>query len=116
MTIRRDIMQDKATRRQFLKAAGMSGAALSVGNLGFLEKVPPVSAQEARVTPALVRLNAGIEPLVRLIEDTPQAELLEQVAQRIRQGTTYQQVVARSEEHTSELQSHSDIVCRLLLE
>src|SRR2546422_5049856 len=87
-------MQDKATRRQFLKAAGMSGAALSVGNLGFLEKVPPVSAQEARVTPALVRLNAGIEPLVRLIEDTPQAELLEQVAQRIRQGTTYQQVVA----------------------
>src|SRR5437016_7690753 len=94
MTIRRDIMQDKATRRQFLKAAGMSGAALSVGNLGFLEKVPPVSAQEARVTPALVRLGAGIEPLVRLIEDTPQAELLEQVAQRIHQGATYQQVVA----------------------
>src|SRR5437879_8728599 len=87
-------MQDKATRRQFLKAAGMSGAAHSGGKLGFLEKVPPVSAQEARVTPALVRLNAGIEPLVRLIEDTPQAELLEQVAQRIRQGTTYQQVVA----------------------
>src|SRR5216117_3219186 len=87
-------MQDKATRRQFLKVAGLSGAALSVGNFGFLEKVPPVSAQEARVTPALVKLDAGIEPLVRLIEDTPQAELLEQVAQRIRQGTTYQQAVA----------------------
>src|SRR2546428_2437597 len=27
-----------------------------------------------------------------------------------------QQVVARSEEHTSELQSRSDLVCRLLLE
>src|SRR5436190_24134548 len=26
------------------------------------------------------------------------------------------QVVGRSEEHTSELQSHSDLVCRLLLE
>ena len=25
------------------------------------------------------------------------------------------QIVARSEEHTSELQSHSDLVCRLLL-
>ena len=25
-------------------------------------------------------------------------------------------LVARSEEHTSELQSHSDLVCRLLLE
>src|SRR5881296_4044485 len=87
-------MQDKATRRQFLKVAGMSGAALSVGNFGFLEKVPPVSAQEARVTPALVKLDAGIEPLVRLIEETPQSDLLEKVAQRIRQGTSYQQVVA----------------------
>src|SRR5438132_10611120 len=27
-----------------------------------------------------------------------------------------QEQVARSEEHTSELQSHSDLVCRLLLE
>src|SRR5260221_8563887 len=29
---------------------------------------------------------------------------------------TYAADVARSEEHTSELQSHSDLVCRLLLE
>src|SRR5438034_6653425 len=29
---------------------------------------------------------------------------------------TYTGVFARSEEHTSELQSHSDLVCRLLLE
>src|SRR5438034_2202299 len=28
----------------------------------------------------------------------------------------YESMVARSEEHTSELQSHSDLVCRLLLE
>src|SRR5437879_10298490 len=82
-------MQDKTTRRQFLKVAG-----ISAGSFAFLKNVPPGSAQEAKVTPALVRLGAGIEPLVRLIEDTPQAELLEQVAQRIHQGATYQQVVA----------------------
>jgi hypothetical protein len=41
-----------------------------------------------------VKLDAGIEPLVRLIEDTPQSDLLEKVAQRIHQGTSYQQVVA----------------------
>jgi len=82
-------MQDKTTRRQFLKVAG-----ISAGSFAFLKNVPPVSAQEAKVTPALVRLGAGIEPLVRLIEDTPQAELLEQVAQRIHQGATYQQIVA----------------------
>jgi len=87
-------MQDKATRRQFMKVAGMSGAALGLGNFAFLKSVPPVSAQETRVTPALVKLDSGIEPLVRLIEDTPQADLLEQVAQRIHQGTTYQQIVA----------------------
>lgn len=60
----------------------------------FLGKLPPVSAQDARVNPKLVRLEAGIEPLVRLIEDTPQSDLLEKVAQRIRQGTTYQEVVS----------------------
>jgi len=30
--------------------------------------------------------------------------------------TNFAYVVARSEEHTSELQSHHDLVCRLLLE
>src|SRR5699024_11544378 len=34
----------------------------------------------------------------------------------IYEGTTQLQVVARSEEHTSELQSRFDLVCRLLLE
>src|SRR5437588_8453675 len=33
---------------------------------------------------------------------------------RIRFGIVFQEI--RSEEHTSELQSHSDLVCRLLLE
>src|SRR6266566_8560460 len=87
-------MADKTTRRQFLKYAGVSGTALGVGNLAFLTRLPAVSAQEARVSPRLVRLDAGIEPLVRLIEETAQSDLLEKVAQRIHQGTTYQQVVA----------------------
>ena len=87
-------MGDTTTRRQFLKYASVGGTALGVGNLAFLTGLPAVSAQEAQVSPRLVRLDAGIEPLVRLIEETPQSELLEKVAQRIRQGTTYQQVVA----------------------
>src|SRR5438034_1960328 len=33
-----------------------------------------------------------------------------------RQGVGEQHLQVRSEEHTSELQSHSDLVCRLLLE
>src|SRR5438034_3869550 len=33
-----------------------------------------------------------------------------------RRATSSPRISARSEEHTSELQSHSDLVCRLLLE
>src|SRR5438132_2121442 len=38
----------------------------------------------------------------------------EDVAENL--GRSRQYAAARSEEHTSELQSHSDLVCRLLLE
>src|SRR5438132_9909067 len=34
----------------------------------------------------------------------------------LEQSERHSRVAARSEEHTSELQSHSDLVCRLLLE
>src|SRR5215211_8762625 len=42
----------------------------------------------------------------------------ERVGLRVRAGDRVQRLhgSARSEEHTSELQSHSDLVCRLLLE
>lgn len=87
-------MAERTTRRRFLQSAAVGGTALGFGSLAFLRRLPPVSAQEARVSPPLVKLDPGIEPLVRLIEETPQSDLLEQVAQRIRQGTSYQQVVA----------------------
>src|SRR5436190_4589999 len=38
------------------------------------------------------------------------------VSRRARQSARYGTTRGRSEEHTSELQSHSDLVCRLLLE
>src|SRR5260221_1301132 len=41
---------------------------------------------------------------------------LGQHVQRLRAGSAGIAVGGRSEEHTSELQSHSDLVCRLLLE
>lgn len=87
-------MAEKTTRRRFLQSAAVGGTALGLGSLAFLKKLPPVSAQNARVSPGLVKLDAGLEPLVRLIEETPQSDLLEQVARRIRQGASYQQVVA----------------------
>src|SRR5438034_8764841 len=43
-------------------------------------------------------------------------ELTHKAAARYQAEASYRLAVPRSEEHTSELQSHSDLVCRLLLE
>ena len=74
-------MADKTTRREFLKYAGVSGSALGIGNLAFLTRLRAVSAQEARVSPRLVKLNSGIEPLVRLIEDHGGVALINKMVQ-----------------------------------
>jgi hypothetical protein len=76
-------------RRQFI-GTGLAG----LGNLAFLQGLPPLTAQDVRVNPNRVQLNADIEPLVRLIEETPQNRLLEEVAARIRQGTSYQDILS----------------------
>src|SRR5438034_4519907 len=44
------------------------------------------------------------------------AQAVRRVLPQARAAADYVIVLARSEEHTSELQSHSDLVCRLLLE
>src|SRR5260221_1258095 len=69
---------------------------------------------------AVVRLlegiHAGIDPSFDP-EDRPAAQV-EPPAELIAQGfqiPSADRAYTRSEEHTSELQSHSDLVCRLLL-
>ena len=54
----------------------------------------PVSAAEAQRDPGTVRFQPDIEPLVRLLEDTPREHLLEEVAVRIRDGLSYREVLA----------------------
>src|SRR5438034_7199892 len=51
--------------------------------------------------------------LARLVDRNPKLVLL-QSGRNVRMRVSGN--IGRSEEHTSELQSHSDIVCRLLLE
>src|SRR2546430_13739200 len=52
--------------------------------------------------------------LHRLLEHGVEAEEVAQAARRMQASAIYSQ--DRSEEHTSELQSQSNLVCRLLLE
>ncbi len=76
------------TRRGFVEAS-LLGAA----GLGAFAKLPAVSAAEARVDSEMVRFRPEIEPLVRLLEDTPRERLLEEVGSRIRAGTTHREIV-----------------------
>src|SRR5262249_28532039 len=44
--------------------------------------------------PNLVRLDSEIEPLVRVLEDTPRDKLLEEMGARIKKGLSYRDVLA----------------------
>src|SRR5437588_404177 len=83
----------RTTRREFLGTT-MGGGLLMGGGLGFLAGLRPVTAAEARLEPSLVRLDSGIEPTVRLLEETPRERLLEEVATRIKNGLSYREVLA----------------------
>jgi hypothetical protein len=80
-------------RRSFLRTAATAGALISLGDLGFLSRLPRVSAAEAKLDTKFVQFRPEIEPLVRLLEDTPRERLLEEVAARIKRGTTYREVL-----------------------
>jgi hypothetical protein len=87
-------MSMSSSRRQFLTTTASAAAFAGATQLGFLNKLPPVSAEEAKADPKVVKLSDDIEPLVRLLEETPRDKLLEEVASRIRKGTSYREVVA----------------------
>ena len=76
-------------RRSFLTAS-----ALGAGSLAFLDGLPVVSAADAKPDPNLVSLDSGIEPLVRLLEETPREKLLEEVGSRVKKGLAYREVLA----------------------
>src|SRR5262245_24514327 len=82
-------MNPRPDRRSFLAAS-----ALGASGLAFLEDLPPVAAADAKPDPDLVRLDSGIEPLVRLLEDTPREKLLEEVGARVKKGLAYRDVLA----------------------
>jgi hypothetical protein len=84
----------RKTRRDALKTGAAAGLMFGLGDLSFLSKLNPVSAAETAVDSKTVRLRPEIEPLVRLLEETPRDRLLEEVAARIQRGVSYQEVLA----------------------
>src|ERR1043166_7515290 len=88
------IMFSPSHRRGFLKQTAGAGLLAGAGDYAFLQQLPALSAQEVRAARNMARVESDVEPLVRLIEDTPQNRLIEAAAERIKGGTSYQQLLA----------------------
>ena len=74
------------TRREFL-AAGAGGLLGATG-------LPALADDQVQVTPGLVKLHAGIEPLVQLVERTPRNKCVGMLAEQIKKGVPYRQLLA----------------------
>lgn len=82
------------SRRDLLRSGSAAGLMAGLGDLTFLARLNPVAASETKLETNQVRLQPEIEPLVRLIEETPRDRLLEEVAGRIERGLSYQNLLA----------------------
>lgn len=87
-------MRRNVSRRAFLHTTSSAAAVAGLSGMGFLNQLPAVSAEEARPDPKFVKFSPEIEPLVRLVEETPREKMLEEVAARIHRGASYREVVA----------------------
>lgn len=82
-------------RRLLLKSLLGAGATgwFATSPLGpWAERI--LTAAEPDAAAAGVRLSDDVEPLARLLEDTPREQCIERVAERLRSGTSYQQLLA----------------------
>ncbi len=82
------------TRRQFLSTTAQT-ATLGAGlGLSAWASLTPKSQAEMRVPARMVTFNDEIEPLVRMIEDSPRSACFEKVAAKFAQGVSYRQIMA----------------------
>lgn len=77
-------------RRGVLYGAAGVGLAAAVGDLGFLAALPRAAAADGGRVP----LRPEVEPLARLLEETPRERLMEALAAEVRRGVGYQQILA----------------------
>ena len=81
-------------RRSFLRTSAGTAALSTLGGLGFLSRLPSVSAADTVLEPRMVRFSPDIEPIVRLLEDTPRERVIEEMAHRVRHGLSYRDLLA----------------------
>jgi len=86
-------MLSSESRRAFLKNVAAGSAFFASTSVSPVRRLSADSEQPNRRS-ATVPLQPEIEPVVRLLEDTPREKLVETVAERIHQGLSYHDVLA----------------------
>jgi len=74
--------------------ASALGLGAEPGPWASLKTITPLQANEARVSPEMVRFRPEIEPVVRLIEDTPRERALEVAINQLKSGLSYRNLLA----------------------
>lgn len=77
-----------------MQTAATAGAAFSLGDFAALWPLGPANADEAKVTPDLVRFSPDIEPIVKLIEQTPHDKCVLAMIEQLKKGLPYRHFLA----------------------
>ena len=88
------IMPRPTTRRHFLQTAVTATVAVGLEEWAKLLPLSPATADEVKVTPDLVRFSPDIEPIVRLIEETPRDKCVGMMIQQLKNGLPYRNFLA----------------------
>jgi hypothetical protein len=81
------------TRRRFVTGAVQGGVLAGLADFSFLDALPAAGAAGPPALPAVATVASDVEPLVRLIEETPRGSLLEKITDKIHKGTSYGQLL-----------------------
>ncbi len=77
-------------RREAIKSIAGSGSIAS----GTLWQAGALAAADRAVASDIVRFGPDIEPLVRLIEETPRSDCIEVIAKRLKAGLSYRELLS----------------------
>ena len=87
-------MNEGLRRRRFLQIASALGLGSELGPWSSLQTITPLLADDARVKPDMVKFRPEIEPVVRLLEETPRERALEVAIAELKKGLSYKNLLA----------------------
>lgn len=87
-------MKSLLNRRSFLKGSARTASLLGLGGLGTLAIPNAGSACAAPATPEPIPLHPDIEPLARLIRETPRERIVAVMIEQVRRGLSYRRFLA----------------------